>query len=62
MKIHELFKQTRHPQDVNDYYHCFNSSNVLNVIYWWTFFEIINDIKGDIVECGVGRGRSLIQF
>ncbi len=62
MKIHELFKQTRHPQDVNDYYHCFNSSNVLNVIYWWTFFEIINDIKGDIVECGVGRGRSLITI
>ena len=62
MKVHELFKQTRHPHDVNDYYHCFNASNVLNVVYWWTFFEIINDIEGDIVECGVGRGRSLITI
>ena len=25
-------------------------------------FEIIDDIKGDIVECGVGRGRSLITI
>ena len=61
MKIHELFKQTRHPQDVNDYYHCFNSVMSL-MLFIGGLFEIINDIKGDIVECGVGRGRSLITI
>lgn len=60
--ILELFKQIPHPKDVNDYYHCYNSSNILNVLYWWKFFEMTADIEGDIVECGVGRGRSLISI
>ena len=27
--------------------------------YWETFADIIKDVEGDIVECGVGRGGSL---
>jgi hypothetical protein len=60
--IYELFKQARHPKDVNDYYHVFNKSNILNVIYWKMYLDMIEGIPGDIVECGVGRGRSLISI
>lgn len=60
--VYSLFKQVRHPKDVNDYYHVFNKSNILNVVYWKLFLDIIDNIDGDIVECGVGRGRSLINI
>ena len=58
----QLFEQVRHPKAVDDFYHIFNSSNALNVVYWWEFFRKIQKVKGDIVECGVGRGRSLITL
>lgn len=61
-EVFKLFKQVTHPKSVDDYYHIFNSSNALNVIYWWEFFKKIKNVKGDIVECGVGRGRSLITL
>ena len=63
-EIANLFKQTKHPNDLNDFYHLYNSSNILNAIYWWEYFREINfhEINGDIVECGVGRGRSLITL
>ena len=57
-----LFNQIRHPKSVDDYYHIFNSSNALNVVYWWELFRQVQGVKGDIVECGVGRGRSLITL
>ena len=57
-----LFNQVRHPKSVDDYYHIFNSSNALNVVYWWELFRQVQGVKGDIVECGVGRGRSLITL
>jgi hypothetical protein len=60
--INDLFNQTIQPKELNDYFHCYNSNNVLNVIYWWKFFEMILSVQGDIVECGVGRGRSLITI
>ena len=62
--INSLFKQTSHPKDVDDFYHIFNSNNLLNAIYWWEYFREINfnEVEGDIVECGVGRGRSLISL
>lgn len=60
--VHGLFAQVPHSSDVDDYYHILNSSNVLNTVYWWEFFGQIRKIKGDIVECGVGRGRSLITI
>jgi hypothetical protein len=62
MKIHDLFKQTKHPEGVSDFYHTYNLSNVLNVIYWDRYFKMIEGVQGDIVECGVGRGRSLITI
>jgi hypothetical protein len=55
-----LFAQQKHPKDVNDYYHILNRSNILAVVYWQKYFEMIANVKGDIVECGVGRGRSLM--
>ena len=62
MNIYDQFKQETHPRDVNVYYHCFNACNILNVIYWRYYFEIVKNIDGDIVECGVGRARSLITI
>ena len=58
----DLFRQTRHPQDLNDYFHAFNSSNALNVVYWYEYFNMARHLEGDIVECGIGRGRSLITL
>jgi hypothetical protein len=58
----DLFKQVKHPESVDDYYHVYNSSNALNVVYWWEFFNQVRGVEGDIVECGVGRGRSLISL
>lgn len=60
--IYNLFKQTRHPVDVSDYWHIFNMPNALNVVYWNHFFDITSRLSGDIVECGVGRGRSLLTI
>jgi hypothetical protein len=58
-----LFKQTPHPTDVDEAYHTFNQSNCLNAIYWQKFFDMVEDLAFDsVVECGVGRGRSLITI
>ena len=56
-EIHRLFLDKKHPTDVNDYYHVFNETNILNVIYWNDLMQLVADVPGDIVECGVGRGR-----
>ncbi|MDC1016408.1 macrocin O-methyltransferase [Planktomarina temperata] len=61
-KVNKLFTQVPHDKDVDDYYHILNSSNVLNAVYWWEFFSQIRGLNGDIVECGVGRGRSLVTI
>lgn len=57
-----LFINSSQPTDVSDYYHVYNKSNALNSFYWSTFLRMIEDVSGDIVECGVGRGRSLISI
>jgi len=62
MHTSELFIQKPHPSSVSDYFHCMDSGNILNVVYWWEFFQQTSSIDGDIVECGVGRGRSLITL
>lgn len=49
-----------HNQSIDEKFHQLNIGNIGNVIYWWNFFALARDIVGDIVECGVGRGRSLI--
>ena len=58
-----LFKQTKQPGEVDDLYHIFNQSNGLNMIYWDFFFRQVENLSfSAIVECGVGRGRSLISL
>lgn len=36
--------------------------NASRLLYFSRLFQHIKDIKGDVVECGVGRGRSLLLF
>lgn len=62
MNNHSIFTQVQHPQDVSDLYHIYNKSNILNVIYWNEYFKMVQNIEGAIVECGIGRGRSLITI
>ena len=57
-----LFSQIKHPNDVSDLYHIYNQPNILNVLYWIEYFEMVRNLEGSIVECGVGRGRSLITI
>jgi hypothetical protein len=52
--------ETKHNPQIDDRFHQFNSGNIGNVIYWLEIFKLIKNISGDIVECGIGRGRSLI--
>ena len=51
---------TIHNKEIDEKFHQLNIGNIGNVIYWWEFLEAISDVPGDIVECGIGRGRSLI--
>lgn len=50
----------RHNSALDEVFHQLNLWNVGNVIYWMKFFEMIGNVPGDVVECGIGRGRSLI--
>jgi O-methyltransferase len=52
--------ETRHNKKIDEIYHQLNIGNVGNVVYWNYFFNLISNVKGDIVECGIGRGRSLL--
>lgn len=57
------FMQRPHPEAVDDAWHVLDIGNALNVLYWAKFFEMVSDLDFDsIVECGVGRGRSLITI
>jgi len=61
--LSNLFKQTKQPSEVDDHYHVFNQSNGLNMIYWDFFFRRVESLSFQvIIECGVGRGRSLISL
>jgi ubiquinone/menaquinone biosynthesis C-methylase UbiE len=41
-------------------FHQLNCGNIGNVVYWREFFRMAAGVAGDVVECGVGRGRSLL--
>ena len=45
---------------LNDKFHLFNSENLQTFYSFSRIIEKISKIKGDILECGIGRGRSLI--
>ncbi|MBU4376237.1 MAG: TylF/MycF family methyltransferase [Candidatus Omnitrophica bacterium] len=59
MKIIKLF-ETAHNREIDEIFHQLNISNIGHVVYWYDFFKMTKSISGDIVECGVGRGRSLL--
>ena len=48
------------PQDLNDYYHVLNSDNIQYYESLKKFLLLTHKVKGDILEFGIGRGRSLI--
>lgn len=61
-KLGKLFRQRKHPSDMPDEYHIFDIPNALNIVYWYLYQEMVSGLDGDIVEAGVGRGRSLISI
>jgi hypothetical protein len=59
--MREFFSlESIHHSSIDEVFHQLNLGNIGNVIYWWKFFELTKDISGDIVECGIGRGRSML--
>lgn len=52
--------ERRHNSKIDELFHQLNLGNTGNTIYWWKFFEKIKTVRGDIVECGIGRARSLM--
>lgn len=52
--------ETKHNLEIDEKFHQLNLGNIGNVIYWMKFFEMSKNIPGNIVECGVGRARSLL--
>lgn len=52
--------ESNHSTELDEKFHQLNLGNIGNVIYWWKYFEIVRNVEGDIVECGIGRGRSLL--
>ena len=62
---YQLFKQEKHPEEVDETYHIFSGANISNVFFWNIIFENLSKEKivfDSIVECGVGRGRSLLSI
>ena len=59
MKSLKIF-ETNHNSHIDEKFHQLDLGNIGNVVYWVKFFEIIKNVPGDIVECGIGRGRSIL--
>lgn len=49
-----------HNELIDERFHQLTCYNVLSVASFTSFIKKIDDIEGDIVECGIGRSRSLI--
>ena len=49
-----------HPIEVDEAFHVLDIGNIIHVLYWLQFFELVKDVPGSVVECGIGRGRSLL--
>lgn len=61
----KLFDQDPHPIAVNEKYHVFRRDNIANVYFWTLILEQLVQHRvtfDSVVECGVGRGRSLITL
>jgi len=59
MKPLKIF-ETNHNSHIDEKFHQLDLGNIGNVVYWAKFFEITKNVPGDIVECGIGRGRSML--
>ena len=62
---YKLFQQEKHPKEVDETFHIFSASNISNVFFWNIIFEELSNkhiLFDSIVECGVGRGRSLLTI
>jgi hypothetical protein len=59
MKNLKSFESAHNPE-IDEKFHQLNIDNIGSVVYWLKFFEMTKNIPGDIVECGIGRGRSLL--
>jgi hypothetical protein len=52
----------KHNPSIDEKFHQLTLSAIGRVVYWKHFFDLTKEISGDIVECGVGRGRSLLTI
>ncbi len=63
MSNYPYFKPLKQPSVVDDRYHVFDFPNALNILYWSDIFNVCRNVtSGDVLEFGVGRGRSLISI
>ena len=49
-------------KNLNDYFHAFNSENIQYYDSIKKYLELVKNVKGDILQFGIGRGRSLIAI
>jgi len=61
MRVLKQFEKKHNPE-IDEKFHQFDIGNIGNVVYWMKFFELTRNVPGDIVECGIGRGRSLLTI
>ena len=55
MRLHQLQNK-----ELDYSFHLFNSDNIQTLLSFNEFLQKTSKVKGDIVEFGVGRGRSLL--
>jgi O-methyltransferase len=48
-----------HHSGIDERFHQLDIGNIGTVMSWRMFFEMAQGLSGDVVECGVGRARSL---
>jgi hypothetical protein len=49
----------QHNPEIDEKYHQLTMFNILSCASFLDFLDMINGVEGDIVECGIGRSRSL---
>lgn len=50
---------TKHNANIDEIYHQLTVFNILDSASFFYYFQMIEEVEGDIVECGIGRSRSL---
>ena len=50
MKKLKLIESKEHSSEIDEKFHQLNIINVANVIYWKELFNMVKNIKGDIVR------------